>query len=89
MGLKPAALIAVNGKYRLDGARASAAGRLICSSLGCQQARVHPACNTRFEFDLNACRHLDKTPIPQHAAEVLHHSRQQIRVRQVLDWGWS
>jgi hypothetical protein len=32
---------------------------------------------------LNACRYLDKSPIPQHAGEVLHHSRQQIRVRQV------
>jgi hypothetical protein len=74
--LKPAALTAVNGKYRLDGARGSAAGRLNCSSLGYRPARVHPACNTRFEFDVNARGHLDKTPISQHADKVLHHSRQ-------------
>jgi hypothetical protein len=37
---------------------------------------VHPACNTRFEFDLNRLSRLDKNPIPQHAGEVLHHSRQ-------------
>jgi hypothetical protein len=36
---------------------------------------VHPAGNTRFEFDGNARGHLDKTMISQHAARVLHHSR--------------
>jgi hypothetical protein len=34
---------------------------------------VHPACNTRFEFDPSACGHLDKTVISQHAGGVLHH----------------
>jgi hypothetical protein len=36
---------------------------------------VHPARNTRFEFDLNHRGYLDKAPISQHAAQVLHHSR--------------
>jgi hypothetical protein len=44
--------------------------------LGYRRAEVHPARNTRFEFDRNARGHLDKTAISQHAGDVLHHSRQ-------------
>jgi hypothetical protein len=36
---------------------------------------VHPACNTRFEFDLSDPGYLDKNPNSQQAARVLHHSR--------------
>jgi hypothetical protein len=48
---------------------------------------VHPACNTRFEFDWNSYVHLDKTMISQHADDVLHHSRQTDSGRQVFGLG--
>jgi hypothetical protein len=86
MGMKPAALTAVNGKYPLDGA-----GR-VPSRLDVpvwDSGRVHPACNTRFEFDWKARGHLDKTMISQHAGDVLHHSGQSDSGSTGLDWGWS
>jgi hypothetical protein len=36
-------------------------------------AKVHPAGNTRLEFDLSVREHLDKIPISQHASDILHH----------------
>jgi hypothetical protein len=35
-------------------------------------ARVHPASNTRFEFDVTRRGHLDKKPDSQHPALVHH-----------------
>jgi hypothetical protein len=55
--------------------------------LGPLGARVHPACNTQFEFVLNQPAHLDKNPIPQHAGEA---SRKTLRFGfDGLDWGWT
>ena len=43
--------------------------------MGPAGARVHPAGNTQFEFDLRRRGHLDKNPNWQHAGEVLNQSR--------------
>jgi hypothetical protein len=85
--LKPAALTAVNGKYRLDGR--DRVPDALMFQFGMPAGQVHPACNTRFEFDVNGCGHLDKTMISQHAGDVLHHSRQSDSGSTGLDWGWS
>jgi hypothetical protein len=51
--------------------------------------RVHPACNTQFEFDLDALRHLDKNPIRQHAGFHLA-SHKIIKFGfDSLHWGWD
>jgi hypothetical protein len=76
--LKPAASTAVNGKNPLDAPVTAS-----------RDAKVHPARNTRFEFDLDRLGRLDKTMISQHPDDVLHHSRQTDSGSTGLDWGWS
>src|SRR3954465_10993615 len=71
-GLKPAASTTVNGKYRRESAAAAGSTPAV-PVWDLAKARVHPVCNTRFEFDLNRPGHLDKTRFWQHAGCVLHH----------------
>lgn len=50
---------------------------------------MHPACNTQFEFDLNALRRLDKNPIPQHAGFHLASHKNTRFGFDSLHWGWD
>jgi hypothetical protein len=50
--------------------------------LGPFHGEVRRACNTRFEFDVKHNSHLDKNPIPQHAA----HRLASLEARFGFDW---
>jgi hypothetical protein len=81
------ALTTVNGKWYRSAPKGVVRLASACSSLGPLGARVHPACNTQFEFVLNQPAHLDKNPIPQHAGDA---SRKTLRFGfDGLDWGWT
>ena len=87
-GLKPAALTAVNGKYRLDGPRGSLPGRLnvpVWDTGG-------RGCIPRATLDLNLIGTPSAIWTKPRSRNTLVTScitqDSQIRVRQVLDWGW-